>query len=149
MVQVILRSDVDSLGRAGDLVDVKPGYARNYLIPQGLALEASAGNRRHYEELRRQSSRTAAREKDHAEELAVELEGLSLTFSARAGEEGRLFGSVTNADIVGELEKLGHDIDRRDIMLEEPIKELGVFRVAVDLHAEVRPELRIWVVAEE
>jgi large subunit ribosomal protein L9 len=149
MVDVILRADVENLGSAGEVVHVRPGFARNYLIPQGLALEATEGNRRMFEEERRQSGRTVEREKAHAEDMASELEGVSLTFTMRAGEEGRLFGSVTNADISEALEKDGLQVDRRDIVLEEPIKELGVYRVPIRLHADVEPVIRVWVVAQE
>jgi len=149
MVDVILRADVENLGSAGDVVHVRPGYARNYLIPHGLALVATEGSRRRFEEERRQSSRTVERQKVHAEDMASELEGVSLTFTMRAGEEGRLFGSVTNADISEALEKEGLQVDRRDIVLEEPIKDLGVYRVPIRLHAEVEPVIRIWVVAQE
>ena len=149
MTQVILRMDVADLGRAGDVVDVKPGYARNYLIPQGLAYSASAGNVRRLEGERQQAQLTMERRKDRAESLAADLEGRSVSFKVKAGEEGRLFGSVTSVDIAEQLAREGVTIDRRDIMLEEPIKELGVFRVPVRLHAEVRPELTVWVVAEE
>lgn len=149
MVEVILRTDVDNLGSEGDLVDVRAGYARNYLIPQGLALRATEGNRRRIEEERRQRSRAAVRDKLIAGELAEQLEGRSLTFTVRAGEEGRLFGSVTAADIASALAEEEIEVDRRKIVLEEPIKELGVYRVPVDLHTEVQPELRIWVVAQE
>lgn len=149
MTQVILRTDVADLGRAGDVVDVKPGYARNYLIPQGLAYSASEGNVRRLETERQQASLSQEREKGRAEGLAAELDGRSVTFKVRAGEEGKLFGSVTAVDIAEQLAREGVTIDRRDIALEEPLKELGVFRVPVRLHAEVRPELTVWVVAEE
>ena len=149
MVQVILRTDVEDLGRAGELVDVKPGYARNYLIPRGLAHPATEGHRRRYEEERRQSTRVAGRQMERAEELAKELEGRSLTFSVRAGDDGRLFGSVTGADIAEALAREGLDLDRRTIELDEPIKELGVYRIPIHLHADVRPEVRVWVVAQE
>lgn len=149
MTRVILRTDVTDLGRVGEVVDVKPGYARNYLIPQGLAYSASEGNVRRLEGEREQAQLTVERQKDKAEGLAAELEGRSVSFQVKAGEEGRLFGSVTTVDIAEQLAAEGVTIDRRDIMLEEPIKELGVFRVPVRLHAEVRPELTVWVVAEE
>ncbi len=149
MVEVILRTDVEDLGRAGELVDVKPGYARNYLIPRGLAHPATEGYRRRYEEEQRQSTRAAGRQMEWAEELAKELEGRSLTFSVRAGDEGRLFGSVTSADIAEALAREGLDLDRRTIELDEPIKELGVYRVQIHLHADVHPEVRVWVVAQE
>ncbi len=149
MTRVILRTDVADLGRAGEVVDVKPGYARNYLIPQGLAYSASEANVRRLESEREQAELSLERQKDKAEGLAAELEGRSVSFKVKAGEEGRLFGSVTTVDIAEQLAAEGVTIDRRDIILEEPIKELGVFRVPVRLHAEVRPELTVWVVAEE
>lgn len=149
MVEVILRKDVADLGYAGDLVDVKPGYARNYLLPQGLALRATEGNRTRFEEERRQIEQAAERERERAQELAGTLEDRSLTFNRRAGEEGKLFGSVTSTDIADALEAEGLRIDRRLIRLEEPIKELGVFTVPIRLHADVEPEIKVWVVAEE
>lgn len=149
MTRVILRTDVDNLGQAGDLVEVKPGFARNFLIPQGLAYAATEGNVRRLEQERRQARVSEARRAERAEDLAAAIEGVSVSFNVRAGEEGKLFGSVTNADIADELAKEGVMIDRRDILLEEPIKELGVFRVPVHVHGDVRPELTVWVVAEE
>ena len=149
MTQVILRTDVADLGGAGDVVDVKPGYARNYLIPQGLAYSASEGNVRRLESEHQEAQVSMDRQKDRAEGLAAELEGRSVSFKVKAGEEGKLFGSVTTVDIAEQLASEGVTIDRRDIIMEEPIKELGVFRVPVRLHADVRPELTVWVVAEE
>lgn len=149
MVQIILRSDVEDLGEAGDILEVKPGYARNYLIPQGLAMEATESNLRRVEEERRHRKRAADREQEHARELGAELQGRSVTFSVMAGEEGRLFGSVTSADIAEALAKEGIEVDRRQILLEEPIKQLGVYRVPIHLHAEARPEIKVWVVAQE
>lgn len=148
-MEIILKRTVENLGDAGEIVDVKPGYARNYLIPQGLALRATTSNRRRLEEERRHSLRAEERAKEKADELAQQIEGRSLTFTVLAGEEGKLFGSVTSADIAEELEEEGVTVDRRKIVLEEPIKELGVYRVPVDLHPEVRPEVKVWVVAEE
>jgi large subunit ribosomal protein L9 len=148
MVEVILKTDIRDLGQAGDLVHVKPGYARNYLIPQGYAFLATPGARKRYEDEQRSLARTQERAKSDAVELATELEGLSLTFTAKAGEEGRLYGSVTTADIAEALAKEGLDVDKRIIHLEEPIKELGVFAVPIRLHAEVEPEVKVWVVAE-
>lgn len=149
MVEIILRKDVVDLGRAGDLVDVKPGYARNYLVPQGLALFATEGNRRRFEEERRQIEQSAERERDTAQERAAQLEEQTLTFRVRAGEEGKLFGSVTSADIAEALEEAGIEIDRRLIRLDEPIRELGVYDVPVRLHSDVEPSVKVWVVAEE
>lgn len=149
MVEVILKKDVVDVGHAGELVNVRPGYARNYLIPQGLALLATEGNRRRFEEERRQIEQSAEREREAARVLAERIEEQSLTFSVRAGEEGRLFGSVTSADIAEQLEQAGIAVDRRLIRLDEPIKELGVYDVPVRLHADVQPEVKVWVVAEE
>jgi large subunit ribosomal protein L9 len=149
MVEVILKTDIRDLGQAGDLVDVKPGYARNYLIPQGFASLATPGARARYEEEQRHLARSEERAKSSAVELATELEGMSLTFTAKAGDEGRLYGSVTTTDIAEALAKKGLDVDKRIIHLEEPIKELGVFAVPIRLHAEVEPEVKVWVVAEE
>jgi large subunit ribosomal protein L9 len=149
MLEVILRTDIENLGRAGEIVAVKPGYARNFLIPQGLALQATPGNRKRFAEEREQVTHAQVREREHADELALELEGRSLTFTVRAGEDGKLFGSVTSPDIAEALAAEGTRIDRHDIVLEEPIKELGVYRVPIRLHADVLPEVRVWVVARE
>lgn len=149
MVEVILKKDVVDLGHAGELVNVRPGFARNYLIPQGLALLATEGNRRQFELERRQIEQSAEREREAARVLATQIEEQSLTFTVRAGDEGRLFGSVTSADIAERLEEAGVAVDRRLIRLEEPIKELGVYDVPVRLHADVQPEIKVWVVAEE
>lgn len=149
MVQLILEEDVEHLGSAGEVVDVKPGYARNYLLPQGLASEATEGNLKRLEEERRRVEKAAEREKEKAEELAKELEEASVTFSVRAGEEGQLFGSVTAADIADRLQDQGLEVEERWIDLDEPIKQLGVYTVTLDLHSEVQPGLKVWVVSEE
>lgn len=149
MVEVILRKDVADLGLAGEMVNVRPGYARNYLIPQGIALVATEGNRRRFEEERRQVEQSAEREREAAQELAGELEGREVSFVRRASESGRLFGSVTAADIADELEKEGVAVDRRAIRLEDPIKDLGEHEVPVRVHMEIEPTLKVSVVAEE
>ncbi|WP_419161241.1 50S ribosomal protein L9 [Candidatus Palauibacter sp.] len=149
MVEVILRKDVADLGLAGEMVSVRPGYARNYLIPQGIALAANEGNRRRFEEERRQIEQSAAREREAATQLASELEGRSITFVRRAGEGGRLFGSVTSADIAEELEKEGVSLDRRVIRMDDPIKDLGVYDIPLRIHPDVEPALKVWVIAEE
>jgi large subunit ribosomal protein L9 len=149
MVRIILRQDMENLGEAGDIVDVAAGFARNYLLPQGFAYEATDANvRRHEEELRHMAQRSS-RDLERAGSQAEKLEGVSVTFRVKAGEEGRLFGSVTSSDIAGALAELGHEIDRHIIRLEEPIKQLGVYKVPIRLHAEVQPEVSVWVVAEE
>ncbi len=148
-MQVILRERLENLGDAGEKVDVKPGYARNYLIPQGLAYEATKENIRRIEAESAQRAKKEAATMGEARERAKQIEGVSLTFHARAGQEGRLFGSITSADIAEKLAEQGIEIDRRTIELDEPIKALGVTSVAVRLHAQVRPELKVWVIAEE
>ncbi len=149
MVEVILRKDVADLGLAGEMVNVRPGYARNYLIPQGIALAATEGNRRRFEEERRQIEQSAERVREAAQELAGELEGREVSFVRRASESGRLFGSVTAADIADELEKEGVAVDRRAIRLEDPIKDLGEHEVPVRVHMDIEPTLKVSVVAEE
>ena len=149
MTELILKDDVENLGSAGDVVDVKPGYARNYLLPQGLALRATEGNLKRLHEERRHKERAVEREREQAEELAGRLEGRSITFHVQAAEEGKLFGSVTAQDIEDRLAEDGLTVDRRRIGLEEPIKELGVYNLEVDLYQDVTPVLKVWVVAEE
>jgi large subunit ribosomal protein L9 len=148
-MQVILRDRIENLGEAGDVVDVKPGYGRNYLIPKGLAYEASAANVRRMEAERAAQGRKEAETLGEARTRASALEGVSLTFNARAGQEGKLFGSITNGDIADKLAEQGITIDRRQIELDEPIKSLGVHSVPVRLHSQVRPEIKVWVIAEE
>lgn len=148
MVQVILRRDVENLGKAGQVVNVKDGYARNYLLPQGFAYAATPGNLRRLEDESRREARAAGRRMMEAQELAGRLEGRSVTFQMRAGEEGKLFGSVTATDIAEALAADGVEVDRHLIALEEPIRQLGVYKVPVRLHGGVRPEVTVWVVAD-
>jgi large subunit ribosomal protein L9 len=148
-MQVILRDRLENLGNAGDVVDVKPGYARNYLIPKGLAYEASPANVRRMEAEKAAQGRREAETLSEARQRASSIEGVSLTFHARAGQEGKLFGSITNGDIADKLAEQGVQIDRRAIELDEPIKSLGVHSVPVRLHPQVRPEIKVWVIAEE
>lgn len=147
-MQVILRDKIDNLGNAGDIVDVKPGYGRNYLIPRGLAYEASQANVRRMEAERAAQGRRDAETLSEARQRATAIEGVSLTFHARAGQEGKLFGSITSADIAEKMAEQGVEIDRRSIELDEPIKALGVTSVPVRLHPQVRPEIKVWVIAE-
>jgi large subunit ribosomal protein L9 len=148
-MQVILRQRVEKLGDAGEIVDVKAGYGRNFLIPQGLAYEATDANKRRLEAER---ARHAAREQEtlqDAQKRAASIEGVSLTFHARAGQEGKLFGSITSADIAEKLAEQGITVERRQIELDEPIKALGVTSVPVRLHPQVRPEVKVWVIQED
>jgi large subunit ribosomal protein L9 len=146
MMEVILREDIADLGKAGQVVKVKDGYGRNFLLPRGLAYAATAGNKRRVEAEAARRGHLLSREKDDAEELAARLTAADLTFQAKAGEGDRLFGSITAADIAEKLAELGHSVDKRIIELPEPLKMVGVYKVPVRLHADVRPELRVWVV---
>lgn len=150
-MKLILKQDVENLGEAGQVVQVKPGYGRNYLIPQGLAYVASDANMKRIEEEQAKAQERARRDYLEARRRASQLDGQSLTFEVRAGEEGKLFGSVTNADIAERLNAGGLDfeLDRRSIHLEEPLKMIGVFAVPVRLHAEVEVEVEVRLEREE
>jgi large subunit ribosomal protein L9 len=148
MIELILREAVPSLGKPGDLVRVRPGYARNYLLPQGLAFEATEGNKKRIAgEARARLARDAA-DRAEAEALKARLGELTLSFSAKAGEDGKLFGSVTSADIAAQLEAAGFEIDKRKIELEHPLKELGFHSVPVKLTHDVHAEVKVTVAAE-
>jgi large subunit ribosomal protein L9 len=148
MMELILREDVKSLGKAGELVRVKPGYARNFLLPRGLAYEATEGNKKRIAGETRALTARQATEKSQAEATAAELGALTLTLSGKAGEEGKLFGSVTAQDVADALARAGHPVDRRRIELEHPIKTLGPHTVAVRLHSDVHAEVRLTVIPE-
>ena len=147
-VQVILRDDVPNLGKIGEVVRVKPGYARNFLFPRGLAIEASPKNLRVLEHHRRVIAAKADREHKSAEASASRLGGVKLVVRARAGEEGRLFGSVTNMDVERLLAEKGFHVERRRILLEEPIKQLGTFPIMVQIGRAVRATIELTVEAE-
>ena len=150
-MKLILRRMVDRLGDEGDVVDVKAGYARNYLIPQGLAYLASAGNLRKLERERDEAEELAKHDYLEARRRASQLEGTSLVFHVRAGEDGRLFGAVTNADVADRLNQgeLDFEVDRRIVLLEKPLKLLGVSKVLVRLHSQVEVEVEIQVEQSE
>jgi large subunit ribosomal protein L9 len=147
-MDVILREDVEKLGAAGDLVTVKDGYARNYLLPRGLAYAATAGNKRRLEAEQKSRMRRADAEIARAGEVATRLEAVSLSFAMKAGEGDKLFGSVTAHDIAERLKAEGFEVDKKAVELQEPIKALGVYKVPVRLHPDVKPEVRVWVVKE-
>jgi large subunit ribosomal protein L9 len=149
MIRIILRQDIEDLGELGDIVDVKPGYARNYLLPQGFAYEATAANLRRHEEEREHLVKRSMRDREQAEKVGERLAGVSVTLKVKAGEEGRLFGSVTSTDIANSLAEQNIEVDRHIIKLAEPIKQLGMYKVPIRLHAEVQPEISVWVVAED
>jgi large subunit ribosomal protein L9 len=145
-MDVILRAAIDKLGEPGEIVKVSAGYGRNFLLPRGLAYEATPGNRKRIEQERARLEAAESARKATALELANKVEQIQLTFSARVGEEGKLFGSVTTADIAHQLEAQGFHIEKRMIELHEPIKALGVYKVPVRLHAGVHPEIKVWVI---
>lgn len=147
-MQVILREDVDNLGRAGELVSVAPGYGRNFLIPKGLAVLATLRNKRQMEHETRVVQQHTAKMARTAEEFKARLEQLSLTIAKQAGDEGKLFGSVTTREIADALKDEGLEVDKKKIRLEEAIKSLGVYTVEVRLTRDILAQLKLWVVAK-
>lgn len=147
MTELILTQPVKGLGKNGDKVKVKDGYARNFLIPSKLALEATPQNLEYHRQQQKKEQTRLARERQQAEELAKKISQVSCTISVEAGENDRLFGAVTAQDIAAAVkEKSGVSLDKRWIELDEPIKQLGVFTVSVRLHPEVKGQLKLWVV---
>jgi large subunit ribosomal protein L9 len=147
-MEIILREDVQHLGKTGDVVSVKDGYARNFLLPKGLAYLANAANKQRIE---REAERVAARratERASAETEAARVASVQLTFAVKVGEEDKLYGSVTASDIQRRLEEQGIHVDKRRIDLPQPLHELGEFRVGIKLHPDVRPEITVSVVRE-
>lgn len=148
-MKVVLRDDVEKLGMKGDIVDVADGYARNFLVPRGLAIRAEAGVVRQADAMRRNRSAREQRDREAAQAVADKLGGRTLSINARAGEGGKLFGSITAADIVAAVqEQLGVEIDRRRLTLDEPLKELGTVELPVRLHTDVVATLSVDVVAQ-
>ena len=147
-MEIILRADVQHLGKVGDVVKVKDGYARNYLLPKGLAYPATEGNKKRIAFEGERLTKQQAAEKTAAEGEAARLAEVQLTFTAKVGEEEKLYGSITASDIQRKLEELGIHVDKRKIDLAEPIRELGEFNVGIKIHPEVRPEVRVTVVKE-
>jgi len=147
-VKVILTSNVPSLGAPGTVVEVARGYARNFLIPQGKAMEANPGNLARFEAQRAKIFQQLEKEKEAAAGLAARLSEVSLTIAQRVGESERLYGSVTNAFIAQELEKKGFTVDKKQVELDEPIKQLGTYQVAVRLAPEVKAHIQVEVVPE-
>ena len=147
-MKIILKEDCERVGKAGEIVTVADGYARNYLMPRGLAMQVTRGNMAVYEADRRQKEVSKNKTKRTAEALVKELEKVSCTAVVQVGEEDRVFGSVTNQHIADLLKEKGYDIDRRNILLDEPLKALGVYTVGIHLHPEVEGKVRVWVVKE-
>src|SRR5215472_2358432 len=148
-MEVILREDVDKLGNRGELVKVAAGYARNFLLPRRLAVAATEANRKIVEQERQAHLRKEAKLKTESEDLAKLLAGISVTISQKAGENDQLFGSVTSKDIADALAAKNFTIDRKKIQLDEPIKQLGEFKVPLRLHREVTVEITVNVTKEE
>jgi large subunit ribosomal protein L9 len=147
-MEVILRETVQHLGTAGDVVKVKDGYARNYLLPKGLAYLATEANKKKIAYEAERIAKQRASEKGAAETEATRLADVRLSFAVKVGEEDKLYGSVTAGDIQRKLEELGIHVDKRKVDLAEPIRELGEFRVGIKLHPDVRPEIQVSVVKE-
>jgi len=147
-MKVILKADLERLGKVGDVVTVAPGYARNFLLARDLAFEATEKNLARVEVEKKRYAKTQVKARQEAEELAAKLGALSLTIRQAAGESDRLFGTVTSMDVAAALEKEGFTIDKRQITIEEPIKTLGIYTVPVKLSADVSAALKVWVVRE-
>ena len=148
-MQIILQEDVEKLGTRGQVVEVAEGYARNFLLPRKLGLEASAGNMKRLEKMRAVFAKKEATEKDAAQKLAELLAGVSLELTRRAGENDQLFGSVTSADISDALAAQGYNVEKRKIALADPIKVVGEYEIPVKLHREVTATLKLAVKKEE
>lgn len=147
-MEIILRADVQHLGKVGEIVKVKDGYARNYLLPKGLAYPATEANKKRIAYESDRLAKQHATEKSAAESEATRLAGIALTFEVKVGEEEKLYGSITASDIQRRLEEMGIHVDKRKIDLHEPIRELGEFKVGIKIHPEVRPEVSVTVVKE-
>ncbi|MCX5680383.1 MAG: 50S ribosomal protein L9 [Candidatus Omnitrophica bacterium] len=145
-MKVILIENVDKLGSMGDVITVKRGYARNYLIPKKLAKEATPGNMKTLESILKKKASVEAKVLEGAKSIAERIAALSLSIPAQAGEEEKLFGSVSSEMISEALSHEGIAIDKRDIVIDEPIKKLGVYQVAVKIHPQVKASLKVWVV---
>lgn len=147
-MKLILIKDVDKLGKVGDAVDVKDGYANNFLIPRGLAVFQTKSALRILEEDKKKLAKKEAKKKKEFEALAAKMSSASCTIRVQVGEQGKLFGSVTKDAIVDAYKAEGIDMDKKQIQLDEPIKDLGVFQVPIKLHPEVTANLKVWIVKE-
>ncbi len=147
-MKIILRKDHDKLGKIGDIAEVKDGYARNYLIPRNIAYVATDSSLRALEEEKKQHVSREMRTLQHAKKIAEQLEKISITLKVKVGEDEKLFGSVTSQMIADSLQEKGITVDKRIIELEEPIKVLGIYTVAIKLHHEVAGKVKVWVVRE-
>jgi large subunit ribosomal protein L9 len=148
-MQLILTQDVENLGKAGELVSVRPGYGRNYLVPRGFAVSATVRNKNRLDHEKALIERKIAKERAGASEIAVRINGMTLQFERIVGEDEKLFGSVTNRDIAEQLKRAGVELDHRTIQLEQPVKALGKYDVPVRLAAGVVATLKFWVVGKD
>jgi len=147
-MKVILRKNFEQLGQVGDVVDVKDGYALNFLIPRQIAYQAIKGNIRALEEEKKQLAKKEAKDLESAQKFASELENVSITIPVKVGEEDKIFGSVTSQMITDSLKEKGYEIDKRKIEISEPIKSLGIYSISIKLHPSVTAVVKTWVVRE-
>lgn len=145
-MQVILKQDVDKLGLAGEIVQVKDGFGRNFLIPTGKAVLATKGARKAIDQQLKKEMEQRVASLDQSKEIAEQLKGTNVTIAVKAGEEGKIFGTVTNAQIAEALKDKGFDLDRRKIQIDEDVKQLGEYTATINLHEEVKASLTFWVV---
>lgn len=145
-MKIILRDDREKLGKRGEVVEAAPGYARNFLLPRGLALEATPKNMKLFEEEKKIEAAHKRKEEKEVKELSTKLSEISCTITVQTGEDEKLYGSVTSLDIAEALAREGFEIDKRKIILDEPIKALGVYHIPIKLHPDVTAEVKVWVV---
>ena len=149
-MKVILVKDVEGWGTLGDVIDVKPGFARNYLIPQGLAYPATDNYIKHVQEILRQKSRKLEREKEKAQKLAEQLDGLEIEIERPVGPTGKMYGSVSSTDIVNSIkEKTDIELDKKKVMLRNPIRDLGAYNITLRLHPEVSAKIKLHVIPQQ
>ncbi len=148
-MEVVLKKDYDGLGKAMDVIPVKDGYARNFLIPQGIAIPATEGNKKNVAEAKKIAERKEDKKIAEAKELSKKIEQIPCTIPVKVGEEEKIYGSVSAQEISDFLKKEGFDVQKRDVDLSEPIKQLGVYNIKINLYKDVSARLKVWVVKEE
>jgi large subunit ribosomal protein L9 len=149
MMQIILTQDVENLGKAGELVSVRPGYGRNYLVPRGMAVSATVRNKNRLDHEKALIERRVAKDRANANEIATKLNAMTLQFERNVGDDEKLFGSVTNRDIADQLKRAGVELDHRTIQLDQAVKALGKYEVPVRLAVGVIANLKFWVVSKD
>jgi len=148
-MEIVLKQDYENLGQALDVVNVKDGYARNFLIPQGIAVPATKGNMQAVAEAKKMYEKREEKRIGGAKELAKKIEKVPCTIPVKVGEDDKLFGAVTSQEIASFLQKEGFEIEKKHVLLEEPIKQIGVYTVTIKLHRDVSANLKVWVVKED